>query len=349
MNQSPASESADRGRHLHGLDYLRALMMLAVVAWHVKVFGRSDAFDPERWRGYVPELSDFLNFNFLLLAVPMFLLIAMFLVSMKAHMGPAYFRRRLKYLAILYIFWSALSIYAFHRDRETLHHLANFRNLFMFSISGGESLFYFFFSLLVLTSIAWLIRRMSTRLLWIFLGASMALVYVNSVEAILRPDRWPLVAYWNPLNFISYAFVGALLWRYWQAGSFREWTVRYCVLLALLGTAFVFLSWIEWHWLPSHASLIVNGYMLPTYTRFSLVVGATILFLLSLGIRRPAPGWIKVLSESSLGIYCLHEFVLRAEVIQRIPVPVALQFILVVGISLAAVQFVKMAMRMGIL
>jgi Acyltransferase family len=92
-----------------GFDYLRALLALAVIAWHVKLFGASDLFQPGQHSQSSIRLSDILNFQVLVLAVPTFFLMSMVLFLERVrHRGAPYFRTRLRHLFLLYVFWVAL-------------------------------------------------------------------------------------------------------------------------------------------------------------------------------------------------------------------------------------------------
>ena len=79
----------------HGIDYLRAFMSLAVIAWHMRLFGISPLFDVNGYATHRIQFSDLINFNLLLLAVPVFFLISIFLQiekSMKKSADYSFYR-----------------------------------------------------------------------------------------------------------------------------------------------------------------------------------------------------------------------------------------------------------------
>ena len=96
-------ESAERDIHgrIHGLDYLRFLCCLSVVAWHTRVL---DVFPLGK------ALTAVISYNGLLLAVPSFFLISLFLLNLKLGSGLAYVSRRLVRLFFLSVFWSCIYI-----------------------------------------------------------------------------------------------------------------------------------------------------------------------------------------------------------------------------------------------
>ena len=52
--------------YFHGFDYLRAVMSVAIVAWHIQLFGASNLFDLKNFAGHDIVLSDVINFVFIL-------------------------------------------------------------------------------------------------------------------------------------------------------------------------------------------------------------------------------------------------------------------------------------------
>ena len=68
---------------------------------------------------------------------------------------------------------------------------------------------------------------------------------------------------------------------------------------------------LEMAWLPDAHLSAAAGYALPPYTRISVVIGASAVFFLFFPLRRKPPKIIATMSDYSLGLYCLHLFVIR--------------------------------------
>ena len=78
----------------HGIEYLRAVMSVFVVLWHMGGVGHSFMFSKARFFAHEFSVSDLVNFHVLLLAVPVFVLISNFLLAYRDP-GPDYIRKRL--------------------------------------------------------------------------------------------------------------------------------------------------------------------------------------------------------------------------------------------------------------
>ena len=93
------------GKKWYGIDWLRALMSIAVVSFHMRVFGSSTIFDMQGYLSHQVELSDIINFNVLHLSVPIFFVVSLFLLNEKWMRGNFHLFVRLERLIYLYCFW----------------------------------------------------------------------------------------------------------------------------------------------------------------------------------------------------------------------------------------------------
>ena len=91
-------------KHINGIDWLRAFLSVLIVAWHMHAFGTSDIFNKQRYTVHQFELSDFLNFHILLVAVPLFIAISCYLFALK-NTSYAHFKARMLKIGSLLIFW----------------------------------------------------------------------------------------------------------------------------------------------------------------------------------------------------------------------------------------------------
>ena len=78
-----SGNEVDMKIRIQGIDYLRAIVSVFVVIWHMGGGGCSLIFSKEAYLGHVLTLSDFVNFHLLLLAVPTFIFISIYLYASK--------------------------------------------------------------------------------------------------------------------------------------------------------------------------------------------------------------------------------------------------------------------------
>jgi hypothetical protein len=285
-------------------------MSIAVIAWHRRLFGTSSLFDAKRYLTHHIELSDIINFNLLLLAVPVFFLTSIFLQVERWSEKKLDFRCRMERLAYMYVFWTGIYVVLCRLEFPMVAIWPNMGiNFFKFLLSGGSSVFYFLFSLILLTGVCQVSIRLpmiGQKILAVFF---LLLLWICPV-IVRQYDAWHiLIAFWNPLNFVVYVFISTLVYHYVgknpdviHASAYRK-TVIFLFILFVLSAA------CEWIWFQGINNFVYDGYAFPSYTRISVAVGATFFFLLSFSIERPPGFIIRLLSNYSLGLYCLHVFV----------------------------------------
>ncbi len=303
LTLSPAPISATAQKYYHGFDYLRAVMALAVTAWHWQIFGVSNVFDASAFEPHTLTVSDIINFQILLLAVPVFCLMSLFLFFRHYGTDQRVFKTRLKRLLYLYGFWVGLALLIY----GSLHGVAALvpRSLadgVIKLVSGWFTLYYFFFALTALTGLACLCVRLPVPILWLLTLLS-ALVLLSLTRAVGHGSAAPhWTAFWNPINFVPYVFIAGILASDIKAA---RWVGRPAVVI-LMGVGMVACALWEWQWMPALAHFPFNFSAMPSYSRLSVVLGATLLLSLSLSVKHPPPPLIGFLARNSLGLYCLH-------------------------------------------
>ena len=319
-----------------GFDYLRALLALGVIAWHVHLFGTSELFRPGQGTHASIEPSDVLNFQVLALAVPTFFLMSMVLfIERVRQRGAPYFQQRLQFVLTLYLGWVAL--WTVLTWAQPAHHFGNLNSTLHFIVRGGFSVFWFFFSLLVLIIVAYGVRKSSKPLLWALLVGSIGILVLSNLLA--RTDgKWAwLVAHANPLNFVPYVFIAALL------GHNAHKVARNKPFFFALIVGFILTSMGELTWLPHDNYFPHNDVLIPVYSRLSLVIGSVLLVLFACRIQRPPPQAIRWLARYSLALYCLHPFLIYAMV--RLPMAPPVQsfegFLILVAVCCALAVFLQ--------
>lgn len=297
---------------IHGLDYLKCISIILVVIWHV--------FEPWRLKEYNSwtYITDILSYNFILLAVPIFFQISLLLFYLKRSDEENYLKRRLPKLFKIYIFW--FFIYVICKIVESRFNYSfpqDIISLLGFIASAGGSLFYFLFSLIIITILAefcWIfINKTSHQILiysslFIISCLFILLVTLNSVS--LDKNFSSILIYWSPVNFIPYIFSGFLLFKALLISKQRNMLNNgNLLLIALLIISLLFAA-LEWRNLYNSSNSSPWGiFHLPVYSRLSLVFGSGALVFGCLIYKPRQLLTIKLISDYSLGIYCIHLFV----------------------------------------
>ncbi len=291
------SNTRNRSSYYAGFDYLRAILSLAVIAIHTKVMSAHGRFSVDELSGI--NVFDIIHFNLFFLAVPVFFTISLFLLYKKDE-ALSKSGRRIYHFFILYVFWT--SAWILFKDTRPGDGLAD---IVIYILRGGKSIFWFFFSLVFVTALAAFTKKLSTQLTWIALCASIVMVALFPILNMQNPGYRYLVAFWNPLLFIPYVFGAKLFVHYEETLK----SAKHIPTLLLI--AFVALCSVEWATLvhPNHE--LVQVVQLPLYARVSVVIGAFALFIAFLQVKGQPPRVIKVLSSASLGMYCVHPFLIE--------------------------------------
>ena len=338
----------------YGIDYLRAAMSIAVVAWHLRIFGTSELFDLNGYPTHHIQFSDIINFNLLLLAVPTFFLISIFLQVQKWMNNSSNFRSRIERLTYRYIFWTG--IFLIVCKIESLLPLVwpdtGIKAIF-FVISGGGSWFYFLFSLLLLTVLSNVSMRLTLVQQKILVLIFLMLLWIFPAIVACYNTLNFLTAFWNPLNFFVYIYISQLIYLWIGNNPDITHSMTFKKTLILVFLMFIISALFEWIWFRHVNHYNYNGYAFPSYTRVSVVLGATFLFLLSFTIRKPPGSIIKLLSDYSFGLYCLHIFVgfyyyrLKSNI--NLPMNQFFDFVLILVVSLSLSIILRRAFLKGLI
>jgi surface polysaccharide O-acyltransferase-like enzyme len=295
--------TAGTGGRIAGLDYLRAVFSVCVVAVHLNYVFQSLIFDPRQYRAHSFTASDFVNFYVLCLAVPVFVLISTFLYARKPADGRG-LRRRLGRLLRLLVFWSVL-LQVFRLTGigavKSLPHDAQDWPLFL--MSGGNTVYYFFLALAVVTAVTHYAARLPGRAVWVLFALSTLVVGV--LPLVHRATGILLVAHHsNPLNFVPYAFAGVGLARLYEAGAGRTLSRVGLACLALAVPA----ALLDWTVYVDECFFRINEFAIPAYTRPSLVFLAVAVLVPAVRSGARGNAVVGFMAYHSLGVYCLHPF-----------------------------------------
>lgn len=287
-----------------GFDYLRAAACLCVVAIHSFFSGSITPYAPGP---LLPNLADYIYYDFTMLAVPIFFLVSLVLFHMKADVQGRYFAGRIRYFLKLYLFWSAVfilyrlafSLYR-HNTAELIEDTMTASGLMRLVMTGGGFHYYYFFSLMVVTVIAQGYRVLSDR--WSLEGHAAAFACTLLALVAMPLAGMPLM-HWNPLNFVPYIPGAALI-----AMLPRARTVAIGAALMAASVALAPMQWGWMQWYHMQPSVLPEGELLPTYARASVVLGGMALVVMSMAITKAPGRAVAFISRYALGIYCLHPY-----------------------------------------
>jgi peptidoglycan/LPS O-acetylase OafA/YrhL len=290
--------------HLNGLDWIRALMSVGIVTWHLRTFGASQLYT-EKIASYKINLGDVANFGIIILGVPIFITMSCYLVARFPPDWPK-MRHRLWRLVLLLAFWtSALSVWkgGYEQLRRLIPRTPLEAAVKILSANGEY--YYFFVSLIICLVLTYLFMRLSTR--WNAVAFAAAVLAVFALPQIAISFKVPgLVNYWTPLNFIPYPFLAILLTRAqgWalENGKRLAWAAA-----GLIGAAGLF-AWYEWTHYVNLVFFFSDDLSFPLHMRNSLTFAIAAVMLVALWPWKTAPAVIRFMSKHSLALYVLHAF-----------------------------------------
>lgn len=326
-------------------------MAIAVVAIHMELFGRYTIYDTKEYLLHRFSMSDLATYHVLTLAVPAFFLMSLFLFSLKVRSGNAYFLKRTEKLIYLYVFWLTAIVLWRGGSGQALQK-NDLREFLVFSISGDHSLFYFFFSLIITTCVSFLTRRLPPALFWLLLAVSASLLWLMPLYRFKTGLHASLVTVWNPANFLVYVFVAGLAARYHASPFFQPSSRMFTAVVAFLALLFITSSIFEWQWMVNERNFAGNQCIIPPYTRLSVAAGSSFLFFLSFLVSRPPSALIKFLSDYSLGLYCIHVFIMEISEkmtgLLHLSLNITVKFLLVLALSCACAYLARRAFSKGL-
>ncbi len=290
--------------HIAGFDYLRAVMSIFVVAWHMQVLGVSLMFSEDRYLEHTFSLTDLVYFHILLLAVPTFILMSTFLYALRGA-DAGRLRKQSKRILILLTFWPVALILYNNGYAGVAHLLPDSPSMLAVTLlRAGNTIYWFFVSLLISLLVTHWIAKLGNRLQWIGFGLAVCLV-VLLPQLTKTMGYYGLSAFWNPLNFVPLAFAAVLLANH--VDSVRSNPAPLMVGSIVLCVAFALL---EWNFMVDDAFFPGQGYAIPAYTRASSLFAVIGLIVLALDERVQTPPVIGTMAKYALALYCIHPFLI---------------------------------------
>jgi surface polysaccharide O-acyltransferase-like enzyme len=280
--------------HYKGFDFIRGYSCLAVVLWHS--CGLTFLVDSSIL--ILKNLGNAIYYNVCLLAVPMFFQISLFLIYSQQREFSYILGKRIPRLLKIYLFWNVVGtiiIYLTQREVDLSFSL-HVKSLLLWFVKGGvRPELYFLVSLIIITILAtfnqyfFKISKKSISLQLILLLISSLALYKYQFK------------FWSPLNFIPYTFSSLIVFELTKKVNPLT-TKNSKKLFFFILLTFIFTTIVEWLFMQDIHSKIV----FPPYSRMSLVIGSSAILYAILAINHLPNGFIALVSQYSLGIYCIH-------------------------------------------
>jgi hypothetical protein len=285
---------------LSGIEYLRTIMSLFVVVWHMQLFGGSSMGKKNFLNNQPFSIVDVFYFNVALLAVPTFIFISCFLYSLKPR-DFSDLKRKISRIVIPLFFWSvAFNLNWLYFFGTTRLNLSTLSDTLITLLRGGNTPYYFFVSLSLCILTSHSIQAKSSKSILLYFVVSILLLSAFPIISI-KTGALLLAVFWNPLNFIPLVFAATLISRHFDV------IAKYIRLIFPLSLIiYIGLAIIEWYWYPAAWFFSDGGMAMPAYTRSSLVIGAITISVLAIHLKPKLHSLIKTLSLYSLSLYCIH-------------------------------------------
>ena len=285
--------------HWHsGFDWLRAMFIFLVLMMHA---GLLHTWYAERSIPSGATILLMMHHVVCCAAVPGFLIISCFLQQKKE---PQDWRKEREFfmgLGALYAIWVGLWVLV-TKSAPSL----SFLGLMEFALRGGGWAFYYFAVLIIVHLIRCSTKRMSNAWLWSLLGGS--LLAIGLAYGLMSHSSAPWSerpTYWWPICFLPTPWIGMLLARY--ESSLRDQRTTKILVFAL--SALIFVSYLWEKSVVSDHPVTKPFEIMPEYLRPTPHLMACLLVIGALFIRQ-SPSWVRWVSRNSLGIFCLHVFIL---------------------------------------
>ena len=287
------------------LDFLKTIAISLVLFWHLQPITFLETRKNNAFSEILNIAVDFFNYQLTLLAVPIFLLISLYLFYQKAETSSlAYLNRRFTRLTEIFLFWLFCQFAFFCAVSISINGSYDFQSLWheiptLLMCGGpplpivGGSVFYFVFVLLILVLLSFLFIILRKKEKLIFIISTAMIVASISYFEVLNLKGFGIL-YWKLGNFVIYAPLSYFLFKCSNEKLRR--------LIPVAWVCFIIFS-------IQDIFLRHQGYALGAYSRVSIVFGSTAIFCSFLQYNNlKKPKFVSFLAKYSLGIFATHKY-----------------------------------------
>lgn len=276
--------------HYCNIDWIRAISSIAVVALHYHAIPVNQIAD-------TASTGSLINGYILRLAVPLFMLVSIFLFTSKER-NSQYLTQKIKQLLFFALIWP---VFFYVLNGGLLSYVKKIIDvtkeikdspllLFYYFFTDMETVFYFFISLPVVLVVALLLQSRTTEFI---IGALMLSILAIAVLPFM--SQGSLATFYNPINFIPYAPIAILINRYRKLIMIKK--TRIGLLLLLIGCLLIIVE--------VNIDKLITINLIDGYTKNSLVALSTGVLLISLSTDK-TNRLIAFMSKHSLPLYLFH-------------------------------------------
>lgn len=247
-----------------------------------------------------PNFWDFVQLNVQAISVPTFVLISCILFSSKPFTWQRFSSRQLN-LFYLYLFWVGTWMY-YTKPEFVL----DFRILSELFLRGGGWQFYFLAVIILMTCVNALLLSSKKAVKVLTFTACVGIFLYFEIDTIATRSWAESPNYWNPCCFLLLPCFAVLVNQY-KERVLHTHSVTIIIALILLAVAVAIVEWqfaIPGEFLPSERR------WLPRHARLSVHLTALVVVICAMKCKPKPRLIISFLARNSLGVYCLHGFIL---------------------------------------
>lgn len=290
---------------IEGIEYLRAVMSVFVVAWHIRAATGIATYPSEEFVAHALTVYDFVNFHILLLAVPTFIYISNYIYAAKSPSRTS-LKIRILRLSLLLTFWPVAWLLYKRGYRGLLEIIPHsFGALVLTILQAGETIYYFFVCLICTLLLTHVVAKRS-RFFQLLGFAFSTLLLACLPQFSIAFGFHSLSEYWSPLNFAPYSFAAVL-----TAQNQEYVRSRTAIIVGMTLVLAVVFAKYEWNYSVGNIFFPGEGYAVPPYTRASSVFSVLAISVPAFQIKMKPNSVIKAMAKYSLALYCLHPFVIE--------------------------------------
>ncbi len=287
---------------IYSIDYLRAFFSVCVVITHTGYYSTSKIFDKNLFLHHSFAISDIFVFYILLLAVPVFFIISNFFLYQKQKSLKDFFAYLLRLFKVALFLFFFLAIFS-NNGWEFINTIpTEATKTFDYILPGGNTIYYFFINLIILSIIVQLSKSLHTQLILILFIISILQLLFLPVYCV-NVDQFYPCRYYNILNFTPYPFAAILIHNLISKDHLKIKTYIYLILF--ITTIMIIIDWTIY---VDSGFFKINKFALPTYARPSLFFISMLILVLAIKIPFKPNTIISFMSSQSLALYCLHPF-----------------------------------------